>query len=107
MEKSILDSPKNLIDPELVNHIAYLIRLKISQDEAELFSQQFSMILDYFQKLEEFDTPDEGILDDDFPLNNVFREDSVTPSMSRDEFLANAPLHEGSYLKIPHVFGDR
>jgi len=107
MDKSSLGSPKNIIDPELVNHIAYLIRLKISEAEAELFSQQFSMILDYFQKLEEFDTPVEGILDEDFPLKNVFREDSVTPSMSRDEFLANAPLHEGSYLKIPHVFSDR
>jgi nickel-dependent lactate racemase len=37
---------------------------------------------------------------------NILREDVVQPSMSRDEFLKNAPQSERGYVKVPTVLGD-
>jgi aspartyl-tRNA(Asn)/glutamyl-tRNA(Gln) amidotransferase subunit C len=95
------------IDTGMVKHMALLIRLKITEEEAGLFSQQFSKIIEYFHILNEIDTTLELTPDEDPSLVNIFREDRVFPSMSREEFLANAPGFEGPYVKVPRVFDDR
>jgi aspartyl-tRNA(Asn)/glutamyl-tRNA(Gln) amidotransferase subunit C len=38
--------------------------------------------------------------------SNVLREDVAKPSMSREEFLNNAPQSERGYVKVPTVLGD-
>ena len=37
------------------------------------------------------------------PMQNVFRDDKVKPSLERDLALSNAPLKEDGYFKVPRV----
>ena len=96
----------NTIDTKTVEQIATLVRLGISEEEAEKFSGQFSSIIDYFNMLNEVDTTDVPPASDIANAENVLREDEVKPSMSREEFLKNAPKSESGYVKVPTVLGD-
>ena len=94
------------MDTKTVKHIATLVRLGISEEEAATFSGQFSSIIDYFNMLQEVDTENIPPASDIANAENVLREDEVSPSMSREEFLKNAPQSERGYIKVPTVLGD-
>ena len=94
------------IDTTTVKHVAFLVRLGISEEEAQTFSGQFSSIIDYFNMLNEVDTENVPPASDIANAENVLREDVVKPSMSREEFLKNAPKSERGYVKVPTVLGD-
>lgn len=94
------------IDTKTVKHVANLVRLGISEEEAQTFSGQFSSIIDYFNMLNEVDTENVPPASDIANAENVLREDEVKPSMSREEFLKNAPQSERGYVKVPTVLGD-
>jgi aspartyl-tRNA(Asn)/glutamyl-tRNA(Gln) amidotransferase subunit C len=94
------------IDTNTIKHVATLVRLGISDEEAQKFSGQFSSIIDYFNMLNEVDTEDVIPASDIANAENVLREDVIKPSMSREEFLKNVPQAEGSYVRVPTVLGD-
>ncbi|MDO9300026.1 MAG: Asp-tRNA(Asn)/Glu-tRNA(Gln) amidotransferase subunit GatC [Anaerolineales bacterium] len=94
------------IDTNTVKHVAHLVRLGISDEEAQKFSGQFSSIIDYFNMLNEVDTENIPPASDITNNTNVLREDTAKPSMSREEFLKNAPQSERGYVKVPTVLGD-
>jgi aspartyl-tRNA(Asn)/glutamyl-tRNA(Gln) amidotransferase subunit C len=96
----------NTIDTKTVKHIAMLVRLGISEEEAQAFSGQFSSIIDYFNMLNEVDTENVPPASEITNNTNVLREDVVKPSMDREEFLKNAPHSERGYVKVPTVLGD-
>ena len=95
------------IDTNTVHYIANLIRLKVNDDDAKVLSQQFSQIIEYFQLLTDIDTNEIRPSNENGPMKNIFREDVIQPSMSRDEFLKNTPQHQGNFVKVPRVFDDR
>ncbi len=94
------------IETNTVKHVAYLVRLGISEEEAGKFSSQFSSIIDYFNMLNEVDTENVPPASDIVNAENILREDVARPSMSREEFLKNAPQSERGYVKVPTVLGD-
>ena len=94
---------KRLISEKEVEHIAWLARIELSQKEKDVFTRQFNEILDYFQKIAEADTeevpPTYHVLD----MINVFREDAVSPSLSKEAALKNAPKKEKRFIKAPRI----
>lgn len=88
------------IDTKTVKHVANLVRLGISEEEAQTFSGQFSSIIEHFTMLDEVNTDDVPPASDFANAENVLREDIVQPSMNREEFLKNAPLSERGYVKV-------
>ena len=94
------------IDTNPVKHVATLVRLGISEEEAQTFSGQFSSIIDYFKMLNEVDTENVTPASDIANAENVLREDVVKPSMSHEEFIKNAPKSERGYIKVPTVLGE-
>ena len=74
-----------------VQHIAELAKLKLNDDELDRMTQQLSAILDHAARLNELDTDSIPPTASVVPLQNVMRDDTVIPSMSRDDALANAP----------------
>jgi len=91
------------IDRATVEHVAKLSRLALTEDELALFETQLSNILDYFDKLKALDTTDVPPLSHPLGLRNVFREDAVKPSASREEALSNAPARTDEAYKVPVV----
>jgi aspartyl-tRNA(Asn)/glutamyl-tRNA(Gln) amidotransferase subunit C len=94
------------IDTKTVKHVANLVRLGITEEEAQTFSGQFSSIIDYFTMLNEVDTENVPPASDIANAENVLREDVVKPSMSHAEFIKNAPNSERGYVKVPTVLGE-
>ena len=94
------------IDTNTVKHVAALARLGITEEEAQKFSGQFSAIIEYFNMLNEVDTENVIPASDVANAENILREDEVKPSMSREEFLKNAPKSERGYVKVPTVLGE-
>ncbi len=94
---------KQFISKKQVEHIAWLARVELSEEEKELFTKQFNEILEYFRKIDELDTekvpPTYHILD----LTNIFRKDEVKPSLSKEDSTRNALKKEGMYLKAPKI----
>jgi len=74
----------------MVEHIAELAKLQLTEQEIDLYAGQLSAILEYAERLQELDTdaipPTASVL----PLRNVLRPDVARPSLPRDEALANA-----------------
>lgn len=91
------------IDESLVRHIALLSRLKPSDDEVRLFSEQLSDIIEYVEKLSELDTTDVEPTAHALPIHNVFRDDEPGETLRVDEALANAPQRDGSFFAVPKV----
>lgn len=93
------------LSQEEVEHIAELARLKLTDQEKEMFSEQLSSILEYVDKLQKVDTskvdPKAYVLD----IKNVTRDDEIKcPPHSRQILLDDMPAREGDLLKVPPVF---
>ncbi|HEX3015078.1 MAG TPA: Asp-tRNA(Asn)/Glu-tRNA(Gln) amidotransferase subunit GatC [Desulfobacteria bacterium] len=91
------------ITKEQVEHVAMLARLELSEDEKELYTGQLDAILAYAAKLEKLDTTDIPPTAHVLPLHNVFREDTVKQSISREAALDNAPDAEDGFFKVPRI----
>lgn len=91
------------ISLEEVDHVAHLARMALSDEERERMQQDLGAILDYFATLEELDTADVEPTSHPLAVHNVFREDRVTSSMSREEILANAPRRDEECFRVPLI----
>ena len=67
------------IDRGLVERIAKVARLELTEDEVEKFTEQLKVILEAFRELDDVDT--EGVEPSFHPqeLSNVLREDEAKP----------------------------
>ncbi|MEJ5227320.1 Asp-tRNA(Asn)/Glu-tRNA(Gln) amidotransferase subunit GatC [Thermodesulfovibrio sp.] len=91
------------ISKEMVKHIAMLSRLEFQEKEIELYGEQLSRILDYVDKLNEVNTEGVEPTSHVLSLNNVFREDVVKSSLSREEALRNAPDSTDKFFRVPKI----
>ena len=92
-----------MITKKEVEHVAKLARLELTEEEKEKFTVQFSNILDYFNQLSEVNTENIEPMAHAIPMVNVMREDKVKLLYTRDELLANAPLEEDGFFKVPRI----
>lgn len=88
---------------EVVEHVAWLARLDLTEEEKELFQAQLGAILEYMEVLNSLDTegvpPTYHIL----PLKNVLRPDEPGPRLEREEALACAPDRAGPFFRVPRI----
>lgn len=82
-----------------VLHIAELADIGISTAELGKFTEQFNAILEYFDTLDTLTVED--VLER--PLVNIFREDTVRPSLSQEDALKNSHNPEDGYIRAPKV----
>lgn len=87
----------------MVNKLAHLARLKFNDEEKQEIQKDLQRMIEFVEKLNELD------LDVVEPLLhmtdeiNVLREDEVKGSISREDALKNAPLHDDQFFKVPKV----
>lgn len=91
------------VTKELVIHIAELAHLKLKENEIEKFQNELNQILEYVDKLNEIDTSRVEPLSHPLPTKNIFREDKVGKSVTREEALKNAPDATDEFFKVPKV----
>lgn len=86
-----------------VLHVAQLARLHLSDDEVDLMQAQLTNILGAIETLRDVDTSHVGPTASVIRLENVMRDDEAGPPMSREAALANAPLRDDPFLRVPTV----
>ena len=86
-----------------VDHVAHLARLGLTADELTLLEGQLNHILDQYAKLAELDTDAIEPTAQTIELENILREDIVTPSLTVEEALRNAPAVAGGYMVSPPI----
>jgi len=86
-----------------VEHIASLARIELSEEEKDLFTEQFNRILDYFHKIDELDLEDVEPTYHVIELFNVFREDEVTEPLTQEMVLLNVQRRKDGYIKAPKI----
>lgn len=98
-----------MIDDRIVAHVARLSRLELTDEERGRFRAQLGSILEHFQSLLALDLSGEPPPGEGRPaahaseITNALRDDVVTPCLSREEALANAPASEDGCFVVPPV----
>ena len=88
---------------EEVLHIALLARLGLTENEVIKLSEQLSNILENFEALQQVDTTDIPPTAQSIPLQNVVKEDKVTPCLTQSQILANAPRKDENFFRVKAV----
>jgi aspartyl-tRNA(Asn)/glutamyl-tRNA(Gln) amidotransferase subunit C len=91
------------LDPAIVDHVARLARLELTEEERDRFRRQLTSILDYCSTLNELQTEHVEPTSHVIALTNVARDDVPAAPLARDAVLATAPEHEDGYFKVPPV----
>lgn len=91
------------VNDQLVEKLAHLSRLQFNESEKAEIKNDLQRMIGFVEKLNELN------LDGVEPLMhmseemNVLREDKIKGSVSREEALKNAPLHDDQFFKVPKV----
>ena len=89
-----------------VEHVAHLARLGLTTEELSLLEGQLNHILDQYSKLAELDTDAIAPTAQTIELENILREDVVTPSLPVEAVLRNAPAASAGYIVSPPILSD-
>ena len=89
-----------------VAKLAALARIEMSEEELVSLSSQFGMILDAVARVQEVNLDGVVATSHPQPIQNVFREDQVRPSLTPEQALSGAPAQEEQRFRIPQILGE-
>ena len=92
-----------MIGKKDLEHIGWLARLELSEEDKEKYAPKLNSILDYFGEIDKADTDDVEPLYHVLPMSNVFREDVPIKSLTQEEALSNAPKNQDGFIKAPRM----
>jgi aspartyl-tRNA(Asn)/glutamyl-tRNA(Gln) amidotransferase subunit C len=88
-----------------VEHVAYLARLGLTDEELTRLQGQLNHILEQYAKLAELETDDIPPTAQTIELENILRDDVAAPSMPPEAVLRNAPERDGEFFVVPAILG--
>ena len=91
------------VNDELVDKLANLARLEFNVQEKEEIKNDLQQMIGFIDKLNELDTTGVEPLLHMSGNINILREDEVSGTISREDALRNAPLHDEQFFKVPKV----
>ena len=95
------------IDISTLDSILHTVRIELDEEEKNQLLPDLEKILDYAHLLDQLDLagvrPCYHVVEDIF---NVMRPDIPENSLSRDDFLQNAPDQIGGMVKVPSIIED-
>ena len=89
-----------------VAHLARLARLALDEAELDHLSGQLDVILNSVARVREVAAVDIPPTSHAVPLTNVFRADTLRPSLPREEILAAAPAAEDGRFRVPRILDE-
>lgn len=91
------------VNDDLINNLARLARLEFNDAERTEIKSDLQKMIGFIDKLKEVDTAGVEPLLHMSENTNVLRDDEVNGSISREDALKNAPLHDEVFFKVPKV----
>jgi aspartyl-tRNA(Asn)/glutamyl-tRNA(Gln) amidotransferase subunit C len=89
-----------------VAKVARLARLRLSDAELDLFTEQLGQVLEHARDMNTLDLTNVIPTAHPFGLTNVLRDDVVVESLDRDVVLAMAPDVYEHRFAVPRILGD-
>ena len=86
-----------------IEHVARLARLELTDEEKARLREQLGVILEAAAKVSEVATDDVPPTAYAIARSNVLRPDEITPSLTTEEVLSNAPEVEDDRFKVTRV----
>ena len=93
----------NKLTAQDVAQVAALARLELSAAEQERLESHLNDILGQFAQLQQLDTAGVEPTSGSVSMRNVFREDVVGVSLSRDAATSNAPEKRDGHFIVPQI----
>ena len=91
------------VDKKLLEHVADVARLKLTEQEINKFLPQLKEALEFFSKLKEINTDDIKPSFQPVELRNAMRDDKEEQCLSQDDALSLAEHKKDGYFKGPRV----
>lgn len=91
------------ITKEDILRTADLVRLELTDDEAEKYSEQITEILTFTEKINEINTDDVAPTTNGNTLTNVMRDDVPVQWDKQAQAIENAPEQEDGQIKVPAI----
>ncbi|MEK4547114.1 Asp-tRNA(Asn)/Glu-tRNA(Gln) amidotransferase subunit GatC [Bacillus sp. FSL L8-0173] len=91
------------ISIEEVKHVAHLARLAITDEEAEMFTEQLDSIISFAEELNEVDTDNVEPTTHVLKMKNVMREDEAGKGLPVEDVMKNAPDYKDGYVRVPSI----
>lgn len=89
------------VDHYIVKKIAKLSKIKINQEETDIFTNELNSILRWIDELQAVNTDGIEALQSIVTSELPKREDTVTDGNIRDEVLKNAPISKYGCYVVP------
>jgi len=89
-----------------VAHLARLARLALTDDELDSFSGQLDAILEHVSRIQAVDVTDVVATDNPLKDVNVTRPDTIVPSLTQQQALAEAPAASEGRFAVPQILGE-
>ncbi|HMA17113.1 MAG TPA: Asp-tRNA(Asn)/Glu-tRNA(Gln) amidotransferase subunit GatC [Thermoanaerobaculia bacterium] len=94
------------ITAETVEQVARLARLELTATEKAEMTAELDAILAYIDMLNAVDTDGVEPTTTVIPMTSVMRDDVVTPGLTREAALANAPDPADGFFRVPRILED-
>jgi aspartyl-tRNA(Asn)/glutamyl-tRNA(Gln) amidotransferase subunit C len=88
-----------------VEHVAYLARLGLTDEELGRLEGQLNHILEQYTILATVPTDHIAPTAQTIELENILRDDVAQPSLPVDAVLQNAAKHDGDLIVVPAILG--
>jgi aspartyl-tRNA(Asn)/glutamyl-tRNA(Gln) amidotransferase subunit C len=89
------------INKKLIEHVAEVARLKLTDREIEKFSKELKEVIEVFSKIDKVDTKGIEISLQAVELKNMLREDEKEKSFTQEEALSLTEHKKDGYFKGP------
>lgn len=99
LEGSVADN----VDEIDIVHLARLARLKLTEDEASAVLGDLKNIIAMIDAMQSVDTGDTTPMANPMDSSQRLRADTVSETVDRENFQANAPATEAGYYLVPRV----
>jgi len=87
-----------------VEQVAKLARLELTIEEKNKYTEELGEILNYVEELNEVDTTDLSLENQNLFLTNIARRDEISNQNDRENLFSNAPAQEKGFIKVKKVF---
>ena len=91
------------IDKELIERVAKVSRLRLSEEEKKQFINDFKDVLNTFSVISKINTEKIDLSVQPVKVENVFRDDKIKENLSNKDIFLNADHKEKEFFKGPRI----